>query len=104
MYLFGFKIFGFNFPSLRDGCGFSFRRFWRHLSLSNDVSVEGVCKDVDSIFDSFSLFWRWRQTLTVHAVNCPFFGMSQARGTLSCSDCFAKFVQLVVAHFFDCAC
>ena len=29
--------------------------------------------------------------------------MSQACGTLSCSDCFAKFVQLDVAHLFQLA-
>ena len=71
------------------------------ISLLDDV--QRVCDDVYSIFDSFCFFWRGHQTLTTHAVNCPFFEMSLARRTLSCSDCFAKFVQLDVAHFCDCA-
>ena len=36
-----------------------------------------------------------------HAGNCLNFAMSRARKTLSCFDCFAKFVQLDVAHFFE---
>ena len=32
------------------------------------------------------------QTLATHAVNCPSFGISQARRTLTCSSFFAKFV------------
>ena len=46
------------------------------------------------------LFVRGYQTLTASAAICPFSTVSQTCKTLSCSDCFAKFVQLNVAHLF----
>ena len=44
---------------------------------------------------------RGYQTLSASTVDCAFFGMLQANKTLSCSDCFAKFVQLNA--LLDCA-
>ena len=43
------------------------------------------------------------KTLTASAVNCSFFAMFRANRTLSCSHCFANFVQLDVAHLFQLA-
>ena len=40
------------------------------------------------------------RTPTFKRLTCSFFEMFQAERTLSCSDCFAKFVQLDVAHLF----
>ena len=54
-----------------------FRSMAFSLSSSLD-NVQRICKDV----------------------NCSVFGMCQACKTLSCSDCFAKFVLLDVAHLF----
>ena len=46
------------------------------------------------ILGIFCVFMRGYQTLPASAVNSFFFGMFQPCTTLSCSDCFAKFVQL----------
>ena len=70
-----------------------------HLGLSNDGTATPQVHGVLHVF----LVWRRRghQTHTTQAVYCPFFGITQARRTLSCPDFFAKFVQLKIAHFFE---
>ena len=65
--------------------------------------VQRICKDVDSSLNFVCVFLRGSRTLAASAANCPFFGMFQACKTLSCADCFAKFVQLDVAHLFQLA-
>ena len=68
------------------------------LSLSSSLdNVQRFCKAVDSSANFIFVFLRGYQTLTASAENCSLFGMSQAYRTQSCSDCFAKFVQLDVS-------
>ena len=74
-----------------------FRSMAFSCSFSLDC-VQRICKDVDSSFDFICVFLRGFQTLTASAVISSLFGMLQAWRTLSCSDCFAKFVQLDVGH------
>ena len=70
-----------------------------HLLKSTALSLSSVVLQVNSSLSFIFVFLRVYQAFPASAVECPFFGMLQeANRTLSCSDCFAKFVQLDVVH------
>ena len=71
------------------------------LSLFSSLyNVLRFCKGVDSFLNFIFVFLRVYQALSASGVDGAFFGMPQANRTLSCSDCFAGFVQLNIAHLF----
>ena len=79
------------------------RSFFNTMTLSLSSSLDNAqmfCKDIDSFQNFIFVFLEMYQASSVSAVDCAFFGMLQANSTLNCSDCFAKFVQLDVAHLF----
>ena len=73
------------------------------LSSSFD-NLNRFCKDVGSflIFIFIFVFLRMCPALSASAVD-GLFRMLQANKTLSCSDCFAKFVQFDIVQFFELA-
>ena len=76
------------------------------MALSPSSSLDNVQrfrKDDDSSLNFIIVFLRVYQALSASAADCAFIGMLQANRTLSCSDCFAKFVHLDVVHLFQLA-